>query len=45
MAHIVKVSHIANHMRFLQAVRRSVEYGVAVGIALLCSYWILQGRW
>lgn len=26
-------------------VRHCVEYTFAVGAALLCSYWILQGRW
>ncbi|HKN59993.1 MAG TPA: hypothetical protein VJW93_02370 [Candidatus Acidoferrales bacterium] len=28
-----------------RALRRSMEYAVAIGTALLCSYWILQGRW
>jgi hypothetical protein len=45
MTHTANVSRPTNRVRFLQAVRRSVEYGAAVGIALLCSYWILQGRW
>jgi hypothetical protein len=34
-----------NHMRLLRAARRAVEYSIAVGAALLCSYWIVQGRW
>jgi hypothetical protein len=28
-----------------KAVRRGVEYALAVGLALLSSYWIVQGRW
>ena len=24
---------------------RGLDYVLAIGIALLCSYWILQGRW
>ncbi|MGB0036769.1 MAG: hypothetical protein WBP79_14970 [Candidatus Acidiferrales bacterium] len=33
------------HTRFTRTARRALEYGLAVGIALLCSYWIVQGRW
>lgn len=33
------------HPHSLRFVRRALEYGVAVSVALLCSYWILQGRW
>jgi hypothetical protein len=36
---------IALSKPFRQTVLWAVEYGVAVGIALLCSYWILEGRW
>lgn len=25
--------------------RRGLEYAFTIGIALLCSYWIMQGRW
>jgi hypothetical protein len=25
--------------------RRCFEYTFTIGTALLCSYWILQGRW
>jgi hypothetical protein len=31
--------------RWKRSLRRGVEYAVAIGTALLCSYWILQGRW
>jgi hypothetical protein len=31
--------------RWKRALRHGVEYAVAIGTALLCSYWILQGRW
>jgi hypothetical protein len=31
--------------RWKPALRRGIEYAVAIGAALLCSYWILQGRW
>jgi hypothetical protein len=27
------------------ALRRGVEYAAAIGLALLSSYWIVQGRW
>jgi len=27
------------------ALRRGVEYAAAVGLAILSSYWIVQGRW
>jgi hypothetical protein len=27
-----------------RALRRFAEYVVTIGTALLCSYWILQGR-
>jgi hypothetical protein len=30
--------------RWKRALRRGMEYAVAIGTALLCSYWILQGR-
>jgi hypothetical protein len=33
------------HTRLLRATRRFVEYSLTIGAALLCSYWILQGRW
>ncbi|HWG59834.1 MAG TPA: hypothetical protein VN661_12365 [Candidatus Acidoferrales bacterium] len=26
------------------ALRRSIEYAVAIGMALLCGYWIVNGR-
>ncbi len=29
----------------IQILIRSLDYVLAIGIALLCSYWILQGRW
>jgi hypothetical protein len=29
----------------MKAARRALEYAVAIGIALLSSYCILQGRW
>lgn len=25
--------------------RLGLEYAFTIGIALLCSYWIMQGRW
>ncbi|HKS68346.1 MAG TPA: hypothetical protein VJR26_13985 [Candidatus Acidoferrales bacterium] len=28
-----------------RALRRGIEYAIAIGTALLCSYWIVQGRW
>jgi len=31
--------------RLKNAARRSVEYAIAVGIALLSGYWIVQWRW
>jgi hypothetical protein len=30
--------------RLLRATRYLIEYGLTIGAALLCSYWILQGR-
>jgi hypothetical protein len=33
------------HKRLLRATRYIVEYSLTIGAALLCSYWILQGRW
>lgn len=30
---------------WIEALRRGIEYAVAVGLALLSSYWIVQGRW
>ena len=35
----------ARRLFWIPAVRRTVEYTVTVGIALLCSQWILQARW
>jgi hypothetical protein len=29
----------------LENLIRGFEYAFAIGVALLCSYWILQGRW
>ncbi|HXN74216.1 MAG TPA: hypothetical protein VN861_16840 [Candidatus Acidoferrales bacterium] len=26
-------------------IRRALDYGVAVGAALLCGYWIIEVRW
>jgi hypothetical protein len=31
--------------RWKRALRRAIDYCVAIGAALLCSYCILQGRW
>ena len=30
---------------WLTVYRRILEYGIAVGAALLCSYWIVGGHW
>jgi hypothetical protein len=30
---------------WMKLIRRGVDYGLAVGAALLCSYWIVEGRW
>lgn len=29
----------------MRAATRILEFGVAVSAPLLCSYWILEGRW
>jgi len=36
-------SIIAQSIRFNRPLRRTVDYMAAVGIALLASYWILEG--
>jgi hypothetical protein len=28
-----------------RVLRRALYYGFTVAVALLCSYWILQGHW
>ena len=33
------------HQFAARRIRRAVEYALAIGIALLCSYWIVLGRW
>jgi hypothetical protein len=33
------------HEGLRRYLRRCLEYTLAIGTALLCSYWILQGRW
>jgi hypothetical protein len=35
----------AQEVRLKNAARRSVEYAIAVGIAFLSGYWIVQWRW
>ncbi|MGD0402177.1 MAG: hypothetical protein ABSB66_03195 [Candidatus Acidiferrales bacterium] len=30
---------------WMRLIRRALDYGLTVGAALLCSYWIVQGRW
>jgi hypothetical protein len=30
---------------WMRLVRRAVYYALTVGAALLCSYWIISGRW
>jgi len=35
----------ARNARLKNAARRSVEYAIAVGIAFLSGYWIVQWRW
>jgi hypothetical protein len=30
---------------WLEMVRRTVEYALTVGAAVLCGYWIVRGRW
>jgi hypothetical protein len=31
--------------RPIRIVRRTLEYALAISMALLCSYWIVQARW
>jgi len=31
--------------RVMKAARRSLEYAIAIGVAILSGYWIVQGRW
>jgi hypothetical protein len=33
-----------NKFLWKRALRRFAEYAITIGTALLCSYWILQGR-
>jgi hypothetical protein len=33
------------HEALRRYLRRCLEYTFTIGTALLCSYWILQGRW
>ncbi len=35
----------ALYVRPLPWARRALDYAVALSAALLCSYWIVQGRW
>jgi hypothetical protein len=35
----------ALYERPLRFARRALEYAVAMSVALLCSYWIVQARW
>lgn len=36
---------IAVYDRPLRLARLTLEYAFAIGVALLCSYWIVQARW
>jgi hypothetical protein len=35
----------ADRREWLPVLRRILEFGFAVGAALLCSYWIVGGHW
>lgn len=37
--------YAAGQQHRLRAVRLILEYGLALSAAVLCSYWILEGRW
>jgi hypothetical protein len=37
--------HTGKQERLWRSARYFVEYTLTIGAALLCSYWILQGRW
>ena len=37
--------NFAQEIHFPKAMRRTLEYAVALGIALLSAYWIVQGHW
>jgi hypothetical protein len=36
---------ITQEIRWMGALRRGLEYAVALGLAILSSYWIMRGRW
>jgi hypothetical protein len=35
----------ANRMLFVKVLRRCFEYMIAIALALISGYWIVQGRW
>jgi hypothetical protein len=36
---------LVQKIRWTRALRRGVEYAAAIALAMLSSYWIMQGRW
>jgi hypothetical protein len=36
---------ITQEIHWMGALRRGVEYAAAIALAILSSYWIVQGRW
>jgi hypothetical protein len=37
--------YAGKHEGLRRHARQCVEYALTVGAALICSYWILRGRW
>jgi len=37
--------YAASQTHGMRVLRRILDYGLAAGAALLCCYWILEGRW
>jgi hypothetical protein len=38
-------SNLEQPTHWMGALRRGLEYAAAIALALLSSYWIVQGRW
>jgi len=43
--HMPVASRSARHLRLPRSARRAIEYSIAIGAALLSSYWIVWGKW
>jgi hypothetical protein len=45
MSRMTRLSSLTKPTHRTAALRRTIDYSVAIGLALLSGYWIVAGRW